>query len=79
MFHRLPTVHQLPHQILQQQLQPLLKTYTVVSGDTLIKIANQHGISLAELKLGIILKVLLIYPGNVFNVSKPSTLERNRL
>ena len=27
------------------------KTYTVVSGDTLIKIANQHGISLGELKV----------------------------
>ena len=29
---------------------PSAKTYTVVSGDTLIKIANQHGISLGELK-----------------------------
>ena len=49
-----------------------VKTYTVVSGDTLIKIANQHGISLAELKLWNSIESSLIYPGNVLNVSKPS-------
>ena len=49
-----------------------VQTYTVVSGDTLIKIANQHGISLAELKLWNRIESSLIYPGNVLNVSKPS-------
>ena len=49
-----------------------VKTYTVVSGDTLIKIANQNGISLAELKLWNRIEGSLIYPGQVLHVSKPS-------
>ena len=51
------------------------KTYTVVSGDTLIKIANQHGISLAELKLWNSIEGSTIYPGQVLSVSKPSGTE----
>ena len=50
MFHLLQQ-YKLPHQILTTTTAAPVKTYTVVSGDTLIKIANQHGISLAELKL----------------------------
>ena len=49
-----------------------VKTYSVVSGDTLIKIANQHSISLAELKLWNSIEGSLIYPGQVLNVSKSS-------
>ena len=51
---------------------PSAKTYTVVSGDTLIKIANQHGISLGELKNWNNLDSHIIYPGQVFNVSGAS-------
>jgi|tagenome__1003787_1003787.scaffolds.fasta_scaffold20735637_1 peptidoglycan endopeptidase LytE len=51
---------------------PSAKTYTVVSGDTLIKIANQHGISLGELKNWNNQDSHIIYPGQVFNVSGAS-------
>ena len=44
----------------------------MVSGDTLIKIANQHGISLGELKSWNNLDSHMIYPGQVFNVSGAS-------
>lgn len=47
------------------------KTYRVVSGDTLSKIANNHGISLAELKQWNNIESHLIYPGQVLLVSKP--------
>ncbi|MBB6447609.1 C40 family peptidase [Bacillus benzoevorans] len=47
------------------------KTYRVVGGDTLLKIANKHGISLAELKQWNTIESHLIYPGQVINVSKP--------
>ncbi|MBP3040861.1 LysM peptidoglycan-binding domain-containing protein [Bacillaceae bacterium Marseille-Q3522] len=50
-----------------------VKTYTVVPGDTLIKIANQHNISLAELKQWNNITSHLIYPGNVFVVSPPAS------
>ena len=50
----------------------VFNTYTVVSGDTLIKIANQHGISLAELKIWNNIESHIIYPGQVFTVSKPN-------
>src|SRR3954452_6537584 len=46
--------------------------YTVVSGDTLIRIANRHGISLSELRSWNNISGHLIYPGQVLNVSKPS-------
>ncbi|MCQ6274655.1 LysM peptidoglycan-binding domain-containing protein [Bacillus sp. V3B] len=48
------------------------KTYKVVSGDTLIGIANKHGISLTELRSWNSIEGHLIYPGQVFHVSKPS-------
>ncbi|WP_338450137.1 LysM peptidoglycan-binding domain-containing protein [Niallia oryzisoli] len=44
-------------------------TYTVVSGDTLIKIANRYGISLAELQSWNGISGSLIYPGQVLKVS----------
>lgn len=47
------------------------KTYRVVAGDTLIKIANNHGISLAELKQWNNITSHLIYPEQVLNVSDP--------
>ncbi len=46
-------------------------TYIVVSGDTLIKIANKHNITLPELKEWNGLKDHLIYPGQKLNVSRP--------
>jgi peptidoglycan endopeptidase LytE len=49
------------------------KTHSVVSGDTLIKIANKHGISLAELKQWNKIESHLIYPGQVLNVSRPGS------
>lgn len=45
-------------------------SYTVVSGDTLIKIANQHNISLGELQSWNNISSHLIYPGQVLTVSK---------
>ncbi|KAB7671806.1 LysM peptidoglycan-binding domain-containing protein [Bacillus sp. B1-b2] len=53
------------------------KTYTVVSGDTLIKIANKFSISLGELKQWNNITSSLIYPGNVFYVSKPNGSSTN--
>ena len=50
-----------------------VKTYTVVSGDTLSKIAYQHGISLANLMAWNKLSSHLIYPGNVLRVSMSGT------
>ncbi|AGK55933.1 C40 family peptidase [Bacillus sp. 1NLA3E] len=47
------------------------KTYTIVSGDTLSKIAVQHGISLSDLMTWNGLTTHLIYPGNVLKVSTP--------
>jgi peptidoglycan DL-endopeptidase LytE len=46
------------------------KTYKVVSGDTLIAIANKHSITLAELKSWNKLKDHLIYPGQTLVVGK---------
>lgn len=52
-----------------------VKKYTVKQGDTLIKIANQNKISLAELKLWNNIKSHIIYPGQVLIVSKPKSAE----
>jgi cell wall-associated NlpC family hydrolase len=49
------------------------KTYTVVSGDSLIKIANKHGISLAELTSWNQINGTIIYPGQVLKVSSSAT------
>lgn len=46
------------------------KTYTIVSGDSLIKIANKFSISLGELKQWNNLTSTTIYPGDVLVVSK---------
>jgi peptidoglycan DL-endopeptidase LytE len=51
------------------------KTYTVVSGDTLIAIANKHNISLAELKTWNNISSHLIYPGQSLVVSKSANTE----
>ncbi|PAE25755.1 LysM peptidoglycan-binding domain-containing protein [Bacillus sp. 7894-2] len=48
------------------------KTYTVKSGDTLSKIALSHNISLKDLMSWNGLSTHLIYPGQVFKVSKPA-------
>lgn len=48
-------------------------TYTVKPGDTLSAIATKHNISLADLMSWNKLNTTLIYPGNVFVVSKPGT------
>ncbi|GAE93164.1 cell wall lytic activity [Gracilibacillus boraciitolerans JCM 21714] len=47
--------------------------YTVKSGDTLSGIASKHSISLNDLMKWNNLNTTLIYPGNVFIVSKPSS------
>ncbi|MGP7819767.1 LysM peptidoglycan-binding domain-containing protein [Niallia sp. 01092] len=52
-------------------------TYTIVSGDTLLKIANKYSISLAELKQWNNINSDVIYPGNVLVVSKPATVSSN--
>lgn len=49
-----------------------VKTYTIVSGDTLSKIANRHGISLSDLMAWNNITSHLIYPGDVVKVSNPS-------
>ncbi|OIK10593.1 hypothetical protein BIV60_20445 [Bacillus sp. MUM 116] len=48
------------------------KTYTVKSGDALIKIANKYNVSIGDLKLWNGLDSTLIYPGQVLKVSGPS-------
>lgn len=48
-------------------------TYTVKSGDTLSKIAKQHGVTVQNLMDWNNLNSHLIYPGQVFKVSKPSS------
>lgn len=50
-----------------------VKTYTVVSGDTLSKIASRHGITLANLMSWNNLTGHLIYPGDVLKVSAGTT------
>lgn len=49
-------------------------TYTVVSGDTLIKIANRYGISLSELQSWNGISGSLIYPGQVLKVAGGSSV-----
>ncbi|CAM5381912.1 peptidoglycan endopeptidase [Niallia circulans] len=53
------------------------KTYKVVSGDSLIKIANKHAISLGELQQWNNLSSSLIYPGDILYVSKPGNSNSN--
>ncbi|MED3563145.1 LysM peptidoglycan-binding domain-containing protein [Bacillus xiapuensis] len=48
------------------------KTYTVKSGDALIKIANKYNVSIGDLKLWNGLDSTLIYPGQVLKVSGSS-------
>lgn len=48
-------------------------TYTVKAGDTLSGIAYKHNISLSDLMKWNNLNSTLIYPGNVFVVSKPNS------
>ncbi|WP_153463378.1 LysM peptidoglycan-binding domain-containing protein [Sediminibacillus terrae] len=48
-------------------------TYTVNAGDSLSKIAAQHNISLSKLMEWNNLSTTLIYPGDVFVVSNPSS------
>jgi len=48
-------------------------TYTVAAGDTLIKIANRYGISLAELKSWNGISGSLIHPGQVLSVGGPGS------
>ncbi|PKG21723.1 C40 family peptidase [Niallia nealsonii] len=48
------------------------KTYTIVSGDTLSKIANKFSISLSDLKSWNNITSNLIFPGNRLVVSKPA-------
>jgi peptidoglycan DL-endopeptidase LytE len=52
-----------------QKTEPA-KSYTVKSGDTLIAIANEHSITLGELKSWNNIKSYLIYPGQKLTVSK---------
>ncbi|PLR85430.1 C40 family peptidase [Bacillus sp. V33-4] len=60
-----------PGQSVQPPVLQTAKTYTIVKGDTMIKIANQHGISLAELSSWNNLKDHLIYPDQKLLVSSP--------
>ncbi|WP_330949244.1 C40 family peptidase [Virgibacillus sp. MG-45] len=53
-------------------------TYTVKAGDTLSGIASKHKISLSELMRLNNLNSTLIYPGNVFVVSKSTTDTGNK-
>jgi len=53
------------------------KTYKVVSGDSLIKIANKFSITLGELKQWNKISSTIIYPGDVLVVSKPSSSSSN--
>ncbi|MCE4049666.1 MULTISPECIES: peptidoglycan endopeptidase [Bacillaceae] len=49
------------------------KTYKIVSGDSLIKIANKFSITLGELKQWNNISSTIIYPGDVLVVSRPSS------
>jgi peptidoglycan endopeptidase LytE len=49
-----------------------VSTYTVVSGDTLSRIAQRHGMSLTELRGLNSIEGHLIYPGQVLKVTKSS-------
>ncbi|WP_412968764.1 LysM peptidoglycan-binding domain-containing protein [Fredinandcohnia sp. 179-A 10B2 NHS] len=51
-------------------------TYTVKSGDTLSGIASKHKVSLTQLMKWNNLTSTLIYPGNVFVVSNPTSSEK---
>ena len=51
---------------------PAAKTYKIVAGDNLSKIASKHKISVANLMAWNNLKSTLIYPNQVLKVSKPS-------
>ncbi|WOD63458.1 LysM peptidoglycan-binding domain-containing protein [Niallia taxi] len=53
------------------------KTYKIVSGDSLIKIANKFSITLGELKQWNNINSTIIYPGDVLIVSKPSSTGSN--
>ncbi|WP_235824711.1 C40 family peptidase [Bacillus salipaludis] len=50
-----------------------VKTYTVKSGDALIKIANKYDVSVGDLKLWNALNSTIIYPGQVLKVSGSSS------
>lgn len=54
-------------------VQAQAKTYTIVGGDTLSKIAYWHGISLADLMTWNHITSHLIYPGDVLKVSNPNS------
>lgn len=52
---------------------PKTTTYTVVSGDALIKIANRYNVTVSELKQWNNLDNTIIYVGQVLKVSAPGT------
>jgi len=56
----------------ESKTQSSSKTYTVKAGDTLSRIASNHGMSLSELMSLNKLDTTLIFPGNVLSVSKSS-------
>ncbi|WP_409252152.1 LysM peptidoglycan-binding domain-containing protein [Bacillus sp. SCS-153A] len=63
-----PTTKTTTKEVKEQTTQE--KTYQVVSGDTLLGIANNHSITLAELKSWNKLNDYLIYPGQKLVVSR---------
>ncbi|MBU8881138.1 LysM peptidoglycan-binding domain-containing protein [Bacillus sp. FJAT-29790] len=58
-------------------LKQTARTYTVVPGDSLIKIANKHEITLAELKIWNNIDTHIIYPGQSLKVSNPFSAPTN--
>jgi peptidoglycan DL-endopeptidase LytE len=67
-----PTPTPIPLPEVTAPAAPAVTTYTVVSGDSLSKIAKNHSISLSNLLAWNNLTGHLIYPGNVLKVSDPS-------